>query len=63
MGDLETLRATTEDPHDFILRQGCTTLDFKDAEELAQLQRLLETLLKKIAAVAESPDALRASPD
>jgi hypothetical protein len=62
-GDMETLREIAEDPHGFILRQGWVVLDFKDVEELAQLQRLHETLQKEIAEVAESLKELRASPD
>jgi hypothetical protein len=62
-GDIELLREIAEDPHGFILRQGWATLDFKDVEELAQLQRLHETLQKEIAEVTESLKELRASPD
>ncbi|MEJ0088159.1 MAG: hypothetical protein WDM80_00150 [Limisphaerales bacterium] len=62
-GDIELLREIAEDPHGFILRQGWANLDFKDVEELAQLQRLHETLQKEIAAVTESLKTLRASPD
>src|SRR5271170_4666960 len=62
-GDIETLREIADDPHGFILRQGWATLDFKDVEELAQLQRLHEALQKEIAAAAESLKELRASVD
>jgi hypothetical protein len=62
-GDIGTLREIAEDPHGFILRQGWVTLDFKDVEELAQLQRLHETLQTEIAEIAESLRELRASPD
>jgi DNA polymerase-3 subunit epsilon len=62
-GDIETLREIAEDTHGFILRQGWTNLNFKDLEELAQLQRLHESLQKEIAEVAESLKGLRASPD
>lgn len=62
-GDNATLREIAEDPHGFILRQGWATLDFKDAEELAQLKRLHESLQKEITAVTESLKELRASPD
>ncbi|HSY20321.1 MAG TPA: hypothetical protein VK815_18400 [Candidatus Acidoferrales bacterium] len=47
----------------YILRQGWANLDFKDVEELTQLKRLHETLLKEIAAVAASLKELRESPD
>jgi hypothetical protein len=62
-GDIATLREIAEDPHGFILRQGWTKLDFKDMEELAQMKRLHETLQKEIAAVTESLNTLRESPD
>ncbi|HEY5298579.1 MAG TPA: hypothetical protein VIK59_11720 [Verrucomicrobiae bacterium] len=62
-GDIETLREIAEDPQGFMLRQGWATLDFKDVEELAQLKKLHETLQKEIAAVTESLNALRESPD
>ena len=62
-GDIELLREIAENPHGFILRQGWATLDFKDVEELAQLQRLHEALQTEIAEVAESLKELRASPD
>jgi DNA polymerase-3 subunit epsilon len=62
-GDIETLREIAEDPHGFILRQGWSSLDFSDVEELAQLRRLHETLQKEIATVTESLKQLRESPD
>ena len=62
-GDIETLREIAEDPQGFMLRQGWASLDFGDAEELAQLRRLHETLQKEIATVTESLKQLRESPD
>lgn len=62
-GDLETLREIAKDPHAFIQRQGWVSLDFKGAEEPAQLKRLHETLQSEFAEVAESLKELRASPD
>ena len=62
-GDIELLREIAEDPHGFILRKGWAKLDFSDAEELAQLKRLHETLQKEIATVTESLKQLRESPD
>jgi DNA polymerase-3 subunit epsilon len=62
-GDIETLREIAEDPYGFILRKGWANLDFSDAEELAQLRRLHETLEKEIVVVAESLKRLRESPD
>jgi DNA polymerase-3 subunit epsilon len=62
-GDIETLREIAEDPQGFLLRKGWANLDFSDKEELTQLKRLHETLLKEIAAVTESLKELRKSPD
>lgn len=62
-GDIQTLREIAEDPQGFILRQGWATLDFSDAAELAQLQRLHETLQLEIIAVLEALNRLRESPD
>ncbi len=62
-GDIETLREIAEDPQGFMLRQGWASLDFGDAEELAQLRRLHETLQTEIAAATESLRLLRESPD
>ncbi len=62
-GDIELLREIANDPEGFLFRKGWATLDFSDKEGLAQLNRLLETLQKEIAAVAESLKELRASPD
>jgi DNA polymerase-3 subunit epsilon len=61
--DIETLREIAEEPQGFLLRRGWATLDFSDQEELAQLNRLHETLHEEIASVAESLKQLRASPD
>ena len=63
IGDIETLREIAEDPEGFMLRQGWASLDFGDAQELAQLRRLHETLQKEIAVVTESLKQLRESPD
>ena len=63
IGDIETLREIADDPQGFMLRQGWASLDFGDAEELAQLRRLHETLQKEIASVTESLKQLRDSPD
>jgi hypothetical protein len=63
IGDIETLRQIAEDPQGFMLRQGWASLDFDDAEELAQLRRLHETVQKEIATVRESLKQLRESSD
>ena len=62
-GDIQTLREIAEDPHGFILRQGWASLDFSDAVEIGQLQRLYETLQLEIISVIESLNQLRESPD
>jgi DNA polymerase-3 subunit epsilon len=62
-GDIKTLREIAEDPHGFILRQGWASLDFSDAVEIGQLQRLYETLQLEIISVIESLNQLRESPD
>jgi DNA polymerase-3 subunit epsilon len=53
-GDLETLRQIASDPHAFILRQGWTSLDFREEEEVARLQKLWESLEREIAGVLEA---------
>jgi hypothetical protein len=63
IGDIETLREIADDPQGFMLRQGWTSLDFGDVEELAQLKRLHDTLQKEIATVTKSLRLLRESPD
>jgi DNA polymerase-3 subunit epsilon len=62
-GDMAALREIAEDPHGFILRQGCASLDFTNEIQLAQLRRLHETLQLEIVAVIESLNRLRESPD
>ncbi len=62
-GDTEMLRKIAEDAANLQLQQGWVALDLKDVEELAQLKRLNETLLKEIAAATASLKELRASPD
>jgi DNA polymerase-3 subunit epsilon len=62
-GNIKILREIAEDPHGFILRQGWMSLDFSDEVEVAQLQRLRETLQMEITAIIESLKRLRESPD
>lgn len=62
-GDTETLRKIAADPESFQRQQGWATLNLTDVVDLAQLQRLHETLLQEIAAVMESLKELRAGPD
>ena len=62
-GDLDTLREIANDPHGFMLRKGWASLDFKDVDAVADLQRLLETLQLKVLATLESLNELHESPD
>ena len=62
-GDLETLRQIASDPHAFILRQGWTSLDFREEEEVAHLQKLWESLEREIASVLKATKELHESPE
>ncbi len=62
-GDLELLREIASDPNGFILRQGWTTLDFSDANEIESLRKLLETLQAEIINKIEALNNLHESPD
>ncbi len=62
-GDIETLRQIARDPHGFILRQGWAGLDFRDEEQVARLQKLLESLELEILSVLEATNRLRESPE
>jgi DNA polymerase-3 subunit epsilon len=53
-GDLGTLNEIAADPHAFILRQGWTSLDFSEEQELAKLRRLYQALQFEIITVLES---------
>lgn len=59
--DLETLRQIASDPHAFILRQGWTSLDFREEEEVARLQKLWESLEREVASVLEATEQLHNS--
>jgi hypothetical protein len=60
-GDLETLRQIASDPHAFILRRGWASLDFREDEEVAHLQKLWESLEREIASVLEAKKQLHES--
>jgi hypothetical protein len=62
-GDLETLRQIASDPHGFILRQAWASLNFRDEEQIGQLQKLLESLEREILSVIEAAGRLRESPE
>ncbi len=62
-GDLATLRMIADDPHGFILRQGWAALDFREEDQIAQLQRLWESIELKILRVLEAQNELRESAD
>ena len=59
-GDLDTLRQIASDPHGFILRQGWTSLDFREEEHAARLEKLLESLEAEILSILEATNQLRA---
>lgn len=61
--DLDTLRQIASDPHGFILRQGWTSLDFREEEYAARLGKLLESLEMEILSVLEVTNQLRKSPE
>lgn len=62
-GDLDTLRQIASDPHGFILRQGWSSLDFREEEHAARLEKLLESLEMEIRSVLEATNQLRESPE
>ena len=62
-GDPETLRHIASDPHGFILRQGWTSLDFREEEHVARLRKLLKSLEMEIVSVLEATSQLRESPE
>ena len=53
-GDLDTLRQIANDPHGYILRQGWTSLDFRDEEQVSRLRKLWESLEMEILSVLEA---------
>jgi len=62
-GDLATLRQIANDPHGFILKQGWTSLDFRDEEQAKRLEKLLESLEAEIRSVQDAHERLRESPE
>ena len=62
-GDLDTLRQVASDPHGFILREGWASLDFREEEHAARLNKLLESLETEILAVLEATKQLHDSPE
>jgi len=61
--DLDMLRQIASDPHGFILRQGWASLDFREEEHAARLEKLLESLELEILTVLEATNQLRESPE
>ena len=61
MGDLATLREIANDPDGFIFRKGWGSLDFRDGQQIAQLERLWESLELEIVRVLEFTNRLRES--
>ena len=62
-GDIDALRQIAGDPHGFILRQGWASLDFRDEEQVARLQKLWESLELEILSELEATHRLRESPE
>jgi len=62
-GDLETLRQIADDPAGYILRQGWAAIEFEDADELDQLQKLHTSLEAEILAVIEATGIMHESAD
>ncbi len=62
-GDIDSLRQIASDPHGFILRQGWASLDFREEEQVARLQKLWESLELEILSVLEATNRLRESPE
>ena len=62
-GDIELLREIANDPTSFILRQGWTRLDFRDATEIESLRKLLDTLNAEIINKLEALNNLHESSD
>ena len=60
-GDIDTLRQIGNDPHGFILKQGWTSLDFRDEEQAKRLEKLLESLEAEIRSVTEARERLHKS--
>ena len=60
-GDIDTLRQIGNDPHGFILKQGWTSLDFRDEEQAKRLEKLLASLEAEIRSVTEARERLHKS--
>ena len=62
-GDIELLREIASDPDGFILRQGWTRFDSSDANQIASLRKLLETMQAEIINMLEALNNLHESSD
>jgi len=62
-GDIPRLREIANDPNGFLLRQGCSSLNFDDDAQLAKLRQLYETLQARILTTLEELARLRESGD
>ena len=60
-GDIDTLRQIGNDPHGFILKQGWTSLDFREEEQAKRLEKLLESLEAEIRGVLDARERLHKS--
>ncbi len=61
-GDMERLREIADDPQGFMQRQGLGMLDFSDERDIAQLDKLYQSLQSEIARLLEALEALRIDP-
>ena len=62
-GDLAMLKQIADDPHGFILKQGWTSLDFRDEKQAKRLAELYASLMAEIRNVHAAREKLRASPE
>ncbi len=60
-GDIDTLRQIGNDPHGFILKQGWTSLDFRDEEQAKRLEQLYLSLMAEIRNVLAARERLHKS--
>ena len=62
-GDFATLRQIADDPHGFILKQGWTSLDFRDEEQAKRLEQLYVSLMAEIRNMLTLRERLHQSPE
>ena len=62
-GDLAMLKQIADDPHGFILKQGWTSLDFRDEEQAKRLEQLYVSLMAEIRNMLTLRERLHQSPE